>query len=139
MQKIQITLLIILSSVFFSAGAIAQNQPLACQSDARGGLYWENGQWNVASFNARRFILVKTADGLTKESAGKALGTSFADGVQCRNLIDRISCSDRAGGYLDFNPKDLRGGIAQLIGASLVGDDGARDPVTVIAFSCTPF
>jgi hypothetical protein len=72
-KKIHFALLIILSSVFFSAGAIAQNKPLACQSDVSAGLSWENGRWVTSTFNGSKFILVQTKDGLTGESVGKAL------------------------------------------------------------------
>ena len=67
-KKIHFALLIILSSVFFSAGAIAQNKPLACQSDVSAGLSWENGRWVTSTFNGSKFILVQTKDGLTGES-----------------------------------------------------------------------
>lgn len=38
MKKLQITLMIVFSSSFFTIGAFAQNKPLACQTDAFGGL-----------------------------------------------------------------------------------------------------
>jgi hypothetical protein len=73
MKKIHITLLIILSSVFFSAGAVGQNKPLACQTEADAGLSWDYGRWVTKTFNGSKFILVQTKDGLTGESVGKAL------------------------------------------------------------------
>lgn len=143
MQKIHITLLIILSSVFFSAGAIAQNKPLACQSDARAGLIWETGRWVVKTFTPTRFILVQTkddlTDGLTVESVAKVLGTRRLADVRCRNFADSISCSEGYGETLYFDPKTLKGGVSSLYGATEPGKNERKDTVTVTAFSCTTF
>ena len=137
MTKPHITLLIILSSVFFSAGAIAQNKPLACQSDATAGLKWKNGRWDTVTFNGSKFILVQTKEGLTKESAAKALRTPVVSGVLCKDVNPEIFCTDRSGGYLWFHPVNLKGGVSQLIGASMLGEK--KDTLSVSAFSCTPF
>jgi hypothetical protein len=127
----------VLSAIFFSAGAIAQNQPLACLSDARAGLSWENGRWEVSSFVSKKFILVQTKDGFTNESAAKALGAS-ASNVQCRSSnFNEIICNDTSGGFLMYRTKNLKGGIAQLLGTTLTSDE--RDTPTLTAFSCTPF
>jgi hypothetical protein len=47
MTKLQVSKLILLGSIFFASGVIAQNKPLACQTDAAGGLEWENGRWGL--------------------------------------------------------------------------------------------
>jgi len=138
MKKI-IALLTVLNSVFFSAGATAQNQPLACQSDKIAGLDWEKGRWSIHSFQEKRFILVQSQNGLTKESVAKALQTPLIQGVTClTDVLSDISCSDSLGGFLYFQPKTLKGGIAQLTGTTSDNMD-RRDSVTVNAFSCTPF
>ena len=137
MKKIHFTLLTVLSSIFFSAGAIAQNQPLACQSDEKAGLYWKNGRWAVSSFVLKNFILVQTKDGFTNESVAKALGAS-AKNVQCRSSnFNEIFCDDANGGFLMYRTTTLKGGIAQLLGTTLASDE--RDTPTLTAFSCSPF
>ena len=138
MKKI-IALLIVLSSVFFSAEALAQNQPLACQSDKRGGLFWENGRWVISSFNEKKFILIQTKNGLSEASVAKALGNVTPDQVVCLPAYGgKVRCSDDFGGYLLFDPKTLKGGISIIWGATLA-DDTDRDSLSVTAFSCTPF
>jgi hypothetical protein len=140
MQRIHITLLIILSSVFFSAGATAQNKPLACQGDKSAGLRWENGKWVTTMFATENFILIQTKDGLTTESLTKALGISER-GVICRNVGAAhpfISCTSWYGHSLVFDPINLNGAVSRLIGAT--GPSRAeRDTLSVDAFSCTPF
>lgn len=136
MKKIPVTLLILLCSVFFTNGAIAQNKPLACQVDASAGLKWENGKWVVKSFVTDKFILVQTGNTLTTDSVGKALRATPAN-VFCRHLYPQIDCTDSSGGGLYFDPRVLRGGISQLIGSTNSGSD--RDTVTVQVFSCTAF
>ena len=138
MKKIHFTLLTALSAIFFSAGAIAQNQPLACLSDKRAGLSWKNGQWVVSSFVPTKFILVQTKDGLTSESVAKAID-ALVENVMCRSNYNKtlITCHDPHGGFLMFSPKNLKGGISQLMGATLTGN--SRDTPTLTAFSCTPF
>ena len=137
MKKIHFTVLTVLSSIFFSAGAIAQNQPLACQSDERAGLSWENGRWKVAAFIPLRFILVKTNDGLTNDSVGKIFESS-ADHVLCRTRYSRVRCHDSYGGFLFFDPETSKGGFSKLYGA-IVDRMDRRDTPALTAFSCTPF
>lgn len=141
MQKIHITLLIILSSVFFSTGAVAQNKPLACYEDAKAGLDWKNGRWVTSTFAERRFTLVQTKDGLTNQSVAKALGVWE---VSCKNTRhvnhDRlhISCIDSTGGSFYFFPETLKGAISEMWGATTTSTT-YRDQVSVSVFSCTPF
>jgi hypothetical protein len=140
MQKIELTLLIALSSVFFSAGATAQNQPFACQSDASAGLIWDKGRWDVTAFNADKFILVKAGDVLTNASVGKAMQGFPASGIKCeKNYGNQISCRNPVGGFLFFNTATLKGGVTALYGASQSENDTPKDTVSVTAFSCTPF
>jgi hypothetical protein len=139
MKKIYFTLLAVLSSLFFSAEAVAQNQPLACQSDAIGGLHWEDRRWNIRSFQEKRFILVQSQNGLTKESVAKALDTPLIKEVTCLSTpLSYISCGDSLGGFLYFQPKTLKGGIAQLTGTTM-DNLNKRDDPSINAFSCTPF
>ena len=141
MKKIHIILLIILSSVFFSAGAIAQNKPLACQSDKSAGLDWENGRWVTVTFFPEKFILVQTEDGLTTESVAKALKTNEL-GLICRNVglsSTHISCTDWYGVSLVFDPINLNGGVSHLDAAMGQGSRATKDTLSVDAFSCTPF
>lgn len=138
MKKI-IALLTVLSSIFLSTEAVAQNQPLACQSDAAAGLSWENGQWVTASFLPTRFILVKTTDGLTKESVAKIFRATPEE-LHCRSVFKmRFSCSDEFGGHFFFDPATLKGGTAQIF-ATVLSDNGTKkDTPFLTAFSCTPF
>ena len=141
MQRIHITLLIILSSVFFSAGAIAQNKPLACQVDKSAGLSWENGRWVTVTFNESKFILIQTEDGLTTESVAKALKT-VERGLICRNVglsYPHISCTSWYGDSLVFDPINLNGGVSHLDAAMGQGSRAIKDTLSVEAFSCTPF
>jgi hypothetical protein len=136
MRKLQITLMIVLSSSFLTIGASAQNKPLACQTDAVGGLEWESGRWVTSTYVPRRFILVQTKDGLSKDSAGKALVNDFLQSISC--IKDgRITCFDTLGGYLFFDPQTLKGGIAQVFGS--ISNGTKKDSVGVQVFSCTPF
>jgi len=136
MSKLRITLMIVLSSFFFTNGAIAQNKPLACQVDAAAGLTWEKGRWVTKSFATDKFILVQAGKTLTTDSVGKALGTTPTN-VSCRNTNPLIDCTDLSGGGLFFDPRALSGGISQIFGSTNSG--AVRDTVTVQIFSCTPF
>ena len=138
MKKI-IALLTVLTSVFFSAEAVAQDQPLACQSDKSGGLFLENGSWVVSRFKEKKFILIQSKNFLSKASVAKALGNVTPDQVVCSPVYGRkVSCSDEFGGYLVFDPTTLKGGISIIWGATFA-DDTDRDSLSVTAFSCTPF
>ena len=141
MKKLQITLMIVLSSIFVTNRAIAQNKPLACLIEGAAGLKWEGGRWVTKSFhsNIPKFILVQARNTLTIDSVGKALEASPGN-VSCRNDVGyqlRIECTDTTGGSLFFDPKTLKGGISQLIGGTF--NSAERDTVTVQIFSCTPF
>ena len=136
MQKITISLLILWCSMFFTNGAAAQNKPLACQTDAVGGLEWKNGRWITSGYNPRKFILVQTKDGLTKDSAGTALMNSFLESISCIKN-EYITCFDTYGNHLFFDPKKLKGGISRLFGS--INNGPEKDSVNVQIFSCTPF
>ena len=129
--------MIALSSILFTNEATAQNQPLACQVEKNAGLAWENGQWITKTFIpfASNFILVQAGNTLTTDSVAKVLRTRL--GVSCRYPSNSIECTDTAGGALFFEPKTLKGGVAQLLGSTLEGNQ--RDSVSVQVFSCTPF
>ena len=71
MKKLQITLLILASSILSTNTAVAQNKPLACQDVAVGGLQWEDRRWTNSTFKDEKFILVLNGDTFTKESVGK--------------------------------------------------------------------
>ena len=137
MKKTQITLMIVLSSIFITNGAIAQNKPLACQVEKAAGLDWVNGRWVTKTFDVdtAKFILVQEKDGLTRDSAAKALDT-FPNQVSCRT-DSQFTCFDNLGASLYFDPKTLNGGISQLYGSISKGIK--KDSVTVRVFSCTPF
>lgn len=133
-----IALLTVLSSVFFSAGATAQNQPLACQVEASAGLSWENGRWVTTRFREERFLLVQTKDGLTTDSVAKAFRYTVPEQVACNNVLSNISCTSVTGLHLYFDPRNLTGGISYLLGAT--GATRAdRDSPYVSVFSCTLF
>ena len=138
MKKAKITVMIVFSSIILTNGAIAQNKPLACQTEATAGLKWESGQWITKSFTAirPRFILVQAGNTLTTDSVGRALGANPVN-VSCRNAWERIECTDTTGGSLLFDPKKLKGGISQLFG--VLSDETEKDTVTVQNFFCNPF
>jgi len=138
MKKAQITLMIVLSSIFFANGAIAQNKPFACQVEKAAGLEWVNGRWVTMTFNVdtTKFILVQTKDGLTTDSAAKALDNPYPSLVSCRT-DSQFTCFDNLGASLYFDPKTLNGGISQLYGSISKGTK--KDSVTVRVFSCTAF
>ena len=136
MRKLQITLLIVLSSIIFTNIAIAQNRPFACQVDASAGLKWESRRWVTKTFEATKFILVQSGNTLTADSASKALVTASIL-VSCKNTSAEILCTDEGGGSLYFDPKTMKGGVSQLFGSTNDGD--RRDTVTVQVFSCAPF
>ena len=136
MRKLGITLSIVLSSIFYTNGAKAQNRPLACQGEASAGLSWEGGRWVTSSFIKRNFILVQAGATLTIDSASKALGATPSN-VSCKKNTFDVLCTDTSGGTLLFNPDNLKVGLSQILGSTTVGD--SRDTVTVQIFSCTPF
>lgn len=135
MKKIPVSLLILLCSLCFTERAIAQNKPLACQTDAVGGLEWGNGKWELSSYPSQKFILVQTNEGLTKASVGTALRIPN-ELVTCQKN-ETVTCFDDLGGHLLFDPKTLSGGIAILYGS--ISTKTKRDSVTVRVFSCTAF
>lgn len=120
--------------------ALAQNKPLACQVDAAAGLKWENGRWQTARFIEDKFILVLQGNTLTKESAAKALGVPYLDLVTCgvTEYDKMIECTDPSGGNLIFQPKNLKGGISELLGSVSKSIDEC-DTMSVKAFTCQPF
>lgn len=144
MRGLQIALLIVCSSVFFTNGAIAQNKPLACQVDEAGGLDWERGRWVLKKFVLKKFILVQSGLTLTTESVASAFNEKpenrYPDQMSCKtdSLFNNISCSDTVGGRsLYFDPQTRKGGIGKLFGATETG--ASRDSVSIEVFSCTPF
>ena len=137
MKKLQITLMIMLGSFFFTNGAVAQNKPLACQVDEAAGLDWANGRWSSTLFKTQKFILVQAGNTLTTESVAKVINNKLPNTISCRYNAPEITCLDPAGRMLYFNPQVLRGGTSRLFGSTM---DGAnRDSVVVEIFSCTPF
>jgi hypothetical protein len=136
MRKIPLTLLIVLSSILFTSGATAQNQPLACQGERSAGLNWENGRWVTSNFLTMKFILVKAGNTLTIDSVTKAIN-GFLPEVTCKNNGEQVQCNGMSGNTLFFDTKILTGGIAKLYGSTNQGN--ARDSVSVEIFSCTPF
>jgi hypothetical protein len=138
-MKTALMTLITLAISFLSTNtALAQNKPLACQQDASGGLKWENGKWVSAKFVSNyKFILVQTNDSLTPDSVAKALGHDYVNQVSCGKNTIRISCQDKTGGNLFFDPKTMKGATSQLFGSTSNNPD--RDTVSVDVFFCTPF
>ena len=138
MKTLVMMLLILTSSILLTTTASAQNKPLACQQDASGGLKWENGKWVSAKFVSNyKFILVQTNDSLTPDSVAKALGHDYGNQVSCGKNTIRISCQDKTGGNLFFDPKTMKGATSLLFGSTSNNPD--RDTVSVDVFSCTPF
>ena len=128
------------------SGVCAAGRPLACQTDARAGLKWENGKWSVKSFPQDRFLLVME-DGLpTKKSVAKAINGTLTEWMlgqtstqtNCsKSRTGHITCVDFSGGILFFNPQNNKGGVTNLFGTTDNGDD--KDTPTISAFTCEPF
>jgi len=119
--------------------AIAQNQPLACQTEAAAGLKWKDGRWQIRSFVDRKFILVIYKNALTIASVAKAMEASEVN-VNCRiNSIGDNVCSGSSGEFIYFSAATRKGGLAYLVGAAQGDQEQDRDTVTVRAFSCTSF
>jgi len=118
--------------------AFAQNKPLACQSDSKAGLSWENGQWKVSKFVDRKFILIMNGDTLTKESVSKAGLSIIPKQIDCKTDLWLVSCVS-SGSYLAFNTQNFTGGITQIFGAVQGFDEKNKDTLSVEAFTCQPF
>ena len=137
MKKLQISLMILMGSFFFTNGAIAQNKPLACQGEAAAGVDWQNGRWVTTKFETKKFVLVQAGNLLTKESVAKAFESTDINSANCSSFYGEITCSLSLGRILYFNPVSLRGATSTLHGSTYVGT--RRDSVAVEVFSCTPF
>jgi hypothetical protein len=86
MKKLQITLMIKLSSFFLTNEVIAQNKPLVCQTDAVGGLELENGQW-VAELKAQ--FAVKAWP------LGFMSGLNSSVAIQTKDPLNKIKFAER--------------------------------------------
>ena len=118
--------------------ALAQNKPLACQVDAAAGLKWENGQWRIARFIEKKFILVLSGKTLTKDSVSKAWGTEAnTNDIICITNFNSVFCSGIFGESLIFNHENYRGGISLIFGATT--ESKQRDTLSVDAFTCQPY
>jgi hypothetical protein len=137
MSKLQITLMIVFSSSFFTNGAMAQNNPLACQVEEAAGLEWENGRWVQTKFVLNKFILVQAGKTLTTESVAKVLSNPYPTQITCKYSAPEITCFDNSGRTLYFNLQALKGGTSRLFGST--SGKSTRDSVAVEVFSCTPF
>lgn len=117
--------------------AMAQRQPVACQTLAAAGLKWEGTLWQAKRFASdEKFVLVIEGNTLTSESAGQAVRSR--SGAQCFDIGGGdISCMDRTGGFLIFNLRTMRGAVAQLLGST--EDDAIRDTLSVEPFTCSKF
>ena len=126
--------------------ALGQNRPLACQVDASAGLKWKNGQWQLANFAERKFLLVLSGDTLTKESVASTFPVpELAD----KSLAPWTSCStDKVRGeircwvmqdyLLIFNPNSNHGGTSMVSGAT-DANIKYRDSIAIEAFTCQPY
>lgn len=121
------------------AQAQTQGKPLACMVEASGGLSWKEGQWSVTGFKEQdswRFVLVLRGNSLDPQSVEKPIRGSAP---VCRIVaLGAISCEDRLGGYLYFDPQTNRGTVAQLLGGT-TSPSPTRDTLSVAPFSCQPF
>ena len=137
MKTLRITLMIVLGSILFTNGAIAQNKPLACQGEAAAGVNWRSGRWVTTTFETKKFVLVQVGNLLTKESVAKAFESTDINSANCSSSYSDIICSLSLGRILYFNPVSLRGATSVLHGSTYAGTQ--RDSVAVEVFSCTPF
>jgi hypothetical protein len=113
----------------------SQGTPLACTFIKAGGLDWDGNQWNVTEFKLKEpFILVFRGEKIDPNSVKRALRSSDA---VCAEGIIAISCLDRIGTYLLFDPQTNRGSVASLFGGTEGGK--RRDSLVVSPFICHPF
>ncbi len=113
--------------------ARAEGTTYACKVDIAGGLKWDSGKWKVRRLFEDKFLLEMEGSTFTSDSVARVLK---ARPVTCTvRAGERISCMDARGGYLLFDPRTSRGGIAQLHGTTDERQD-YRDTVSVEAFSC---
>lgn len=127
--------------------ALAQNRPLACQSDESAGLDWSNGRWEVTRFNPipAKFILVQTGESLTPKSVAKVFSAveipnSFMPSCRRDTGDDHVFCTDgfNSGQSLIFSFGTMKGSIAKLLG-SISANQQSKDSVAVTTFTCQPF
>ena len=122
-----------------ASGVWAQGKPLACETDARAGLSWENKQWVVLPFVKKRFVLVMDGKNLTNNSVAKALRAD-ANFLKCTvGYARQVSCHDDSGAYMLFDPSTNKGGYSVVFGALKEDSSSSKDTVTVSAFTCQPF
>ena len=117
--------------------AFAQRTPLACQGEAAGGLKWESDRWVGTRFHESKFVLVQDGPSLTSDSVAKRLNGLLGSDASCIVVDEgRVSCTDKHGGSMVFDPKTKRGAIASLY-------DGATartgSILRVEAFVCQSF
>lgn len=109
----------------------------ACQAVQSAGLSWEDGRWEAARFRAdNRFILVARGNGITTESAAKAMETNVG-GVTCSspNSAGHVYCiSNWVGTSLVFGTRTGNGAIAEILGGASDGD--TKDTLSVDPFEC---
>ena len=132
--------IVIVVLMTWSGLAVAEKQAFACQSLNAAGLIWKNSGWQTTEFHVQQpFVLVMQGDTLTRESVARALGHNDPERTECQktNEFGLISCADKTGRRLIFNPVNAHGGIATLYGATL--SDSPRDTISVEAFTCQKF
>ena len=129
--------LLLVIGLLFGTNTYSQNNPIACQDDAAGGLKWEGGNWKTTGFITRRFILVLQGKTLTPSSAAKVL-EMLEKNVTCRVIMGgQTSCLDDYGGNILFDTGTMKGAISQIFGGTNAGNN--RDTISVRAFTCQPF
>ncbi len=132
---------VLLACVLWVVMGSSLAQTFACQYVASGGLNWTNGGWEITRFKLREpfFLTLKTGgQELTFDSTAKLLGgvhtciTDVAKVITCMS-VERGYRS--VGGFLLFDPNNLKGGISFLTG-STENMERLKDSLTVAPFSC---
>jgi hypothetical protein len=130
--------IVLVMLIVWSGIAVAEKQAFACQFIASAGLMYNGDEWVTRSFELPSpFVLVMVGDTLTQESAADGMGSYFPNQVHCRVITPEIVCTSTAGMVLYFNPKVKRGGTAQLLGATEVGQFPSS--LTIQPFTCQKF
>lgn len=121
--------------------ASSMAQTFACQYVETVGLDYESGAWQLKRFIPEApFFINLTRDGkrIERDSAMNLLGVAYtcvSDNKQKISCMGTEQGYGDTGRYLIFNPRTLRGGVAQLLGSTEAPGSGT-DSLAISPFVC---